>query len=83
MMLTRLDIVVTALVLSIVTAFSQLIRRRRQLRDLPGPKSNSFLLGVEYQLQLEDHAAESRLKWAKEHGPTYKIPGYFGVLHFL
>ncbi|KAK7015184.1 hypothetical protein VNI00_019164 [Paramarasmius palmivorus] len=65
------------LVLSVI-AGTYFIRRRRQLKGIRGPKADSFLLGVEYQLQLEDYAAELRLKWTEEYGPTYKIPGCFG-----
>ncbi|EEB90869.1 hypothetical protein MPER_10868, partial [Moniliophthora perniciosa FA553] len=33
---------------------------------------------VEYDLRKESHVGETSLGWAKEYGPTYKIPGCFG-----
>ncbi|KAK7015185.1 hypothetical protein VNI00_019165 [Paramarasmius palmivorus] len=77
MPLAHIDIIVTGLVLSVI-AGSYFMRRRGQLKGVRGPKADSFLLGVEYQLHLENYAAELRLKWTEEYGPTYKIPGCFG-----
>ncbi|KAI3609923.1 cytochrome p450 [Moniliophthora roreri] len=64
------------IVISSVLLYYLLIKRR-PLEDLRGPEGG-YLLGVEYNLRKEAHVGETSLRWEKEYGPTYKIPGCFG-----
>ncbi|KAK7030434.1 hypothetical protein VNI00_014178 [Paramarasmius palmivorus] len=78
MSLTRIDLAITGVALTVVV-LSYLFYRRRQLNGIRGPKAVSYLFGVEHQLKLEEYAGQLTSKWAEEYGTTYKIPGCFGV----
>uniref|UniRef100_A0A0W0F722 Cytochrome p450 n=1 Tax=Moniliophthora roreri TaxID=221103 RepID=A0A0W0F722_MONRR len=79
MALTRIDFAAASLAFATIV-ISYLLNRRKQLKGLRGPHGDSYLLGVEYKLELENlqQAGDLTVKWAEEYGATYKVPGCFG-----
>ncbi|KAL1727765.1 cytochrome P450 [Schizophyllum commune] len=70
-------IVLTVAAVSLVRYALGMWRRRRLLRHVPGPDSDSFLLGNLPEL-LRSPAAEIELDWQERYGGAMKYNGAFG-----
>ncbi|KAL1706311.1 cytochrome P450 [Schizophyllum commune] len=70
-------IVLTVAAFSLVRYALEMWRRRRFLRHVPGPASNSFLLGNLPEL-LRSPAAEIEFEWQERYGGVVKYNGAFG-----
>lgn len=72
----------SAIVSSLAVIGSILLVRRIMklytLSEIPGPPSESWILGHGRQRQ-EAPVGTLYNKWAREYGPTYKLKGPFGV----
>ncbi|KAI0356394.1 PAH-inducible cytochrome P450 monooxygenase PC-PAH 4 [Trametes cingulata] len=67
------------LAIGLVLIFLRLARRRKSIRQIPGPPAVSSLLGHEYELNQQDQVGDLELKWLNEYGPTWRIKGAFGT----
>ncbi|KAK7045253.1 cytochrome P450 [Favolaschia claudopus] len=74
--ITHYSLVTTSAVLGYITYL--LFRRSRNLRDIPGPPSPSWLFGNTLQILTTPIYGEYEFKWLRKYGSVYRVKGCFG-----
>jgi hypothetical protein len=75
---------VTAIVLSAVPLLYMIVRKVRTrlsapIRELPGPKSVSWVTGSIGKGVWEPDAQDLQLEWTLKYGPVFRYYGFFNV----
>lgn len=73
-----MKLVVSVLALTVVDFIYNVVRRSRHLKDLPGPPSESFIMGNIADIKAAPVGTRYNV-WQRRYGRAYKINGALSV----
>ncbi|KAI0263454.1 cytochrome P450 [Gloeopeniophorella convolvens] len=82
-MVYRLSACLALLIVGVIAIRTLVSRRKSFLRNLQGPKSQSFWLGNERDLSYQNEVGDIELKWMRSYGSVWRRTACLGEDHLM